>query len=386
MKQNAPNHLSINLDIDTSFKPIKFFDRVPLSKSIKGLFIGLILLIVPIMSYYGSGNSSIITEDIYLEHQASSFFYIFPLVGLIFIIANLSLFFQKKEIFIDHQNVSVKYFGLLSYQTPFVEPIANYLGIRYRSRIFKYGFFVKTHHVIELLHEDTRKTIPLYIGKNTRNIRHRWQKIAQDLSMPAITRISDGYKLLNYNDLEKPLVELVNEGKITHRFNPNEKQPKDIYVKEKKDKTLLVIKNIPRESGAFLVASVIELFCCFIILLAPRVSFISDDSVLVRELLILTTAIMVFALPLLMILRRQALIIYQDKICFICKFPWFYFKNVTFDKNTINAVDVIYREAEDIYFVAMTYKHKTVHLGKGCNVATLRWLNAYIVENIVNRK
>ena len=385
MKQNSPNHLSVSLDIDTSSLPITFFDRIPTIKMIKGVVLSMIImLIAPMVRYFYDSENNIITDDIYNEPQSEAFFYILPLIGFLFLIANLATFFQKRKIVIDEKNVTVYNRTLTGTQDVFVEPISNYIGVRYRGRIFKYGFFVKVQQVIELLNEDSSKTIPIYIGSNTKGIRQRWQKIAKDFNMPTVTRTADGYKILNYNDLLKPIAALVQEGKIKNDFDSNLKKPNIFALEENSNKKTLIINKMTRESGAFLVASIVMMFSFLLFLFLLRIDFNFPNALLAKKVLLALNVIIIFVVPVIMILRRQGIILEQDKIQTIFKLPFVSLKTARFDKDEINAVDVVYREIENAYFVAITSKDKTVHLGKGCDAVSLKWLNNFIIKNIIN--
>ena len=108
--------------------------------------------------------------------------------------------------------------------------------MRFRVEFFQFGIVNKNRYIIELLHDDPAKIVPLYISTKDKDIRKIWEYYAKKLKMPAVMSTDEGEVYRSIEDLNKPLLTMAAEGLIKDDFNPDSSLPKTIACARKKIK------------------------------------------------------------------------------------------------------------------------------------------------------
>ena len=105
-------------------------------------------------------------------------------VGLAFSMVLAAI--RYKKIHFDGDFVRIIIRPALSSKIRITVPLYLYEGVQFRTEFVQLGLINRTKYIIELLHKDDRKTIPLYISTSGKNIRKIWEHYAKELRLPAI--------------------------------------------------------------------------------------------------------------------------------------------------------------------------------------------------------
>ncbi len=136
----------------------------------------------------------------------------FGLIGMAnLVLGLLSWRFEKSMLFTGH-DVQVKTRGLLG-RREWREPLANFRGVRlheHHSRDQGVGTIAstKTYHVIELVHDSPRRTLPLYVRRGAESPRDIQEAFARRFDLPALAPDSGGDAARSVDALNTPISDL----------------------------------------------------------------------------------------------------------------------------------------------------------------------------------
>ena len=97
--------------------------------------------------------------------------------------------------------------GVFGENELFREFLRNYEGVRLRMEFFQFGILNKNKYIVELVHRDPEKTIPLYISTDGTGIYQIWYYYAKRLNMPTVIDTDEGTVKREVPELDKSLKE-----------------------------------------------------------------------------------------------------------------------------------------------------------------------------------
>ena len=253
--------------------------------------------------------------------------------------------------------------------------------MRFRVEFFQFGILSKNRYIIELLHEDPAKTVPLYISTKDKDIRKIWERYAKILKMPAVMSTDEGDIYRSIEDLDKPLLQMAAEGLIKDEFDASQPRPRSIACARKKDKIVVKSRKIVWDAFNWLFT-----VCCFALLFAaivnyPRIAerFSQKPAFILMGIL----GVLIIA-AIWILLRKDKLVIKKDKIVHIHKFMLFSRKHDEIGKKEIEEIDVTLNPVTGRYFVALISDDKNIIFGKKLPIEDLRWVKKFLVHEIIS--
>ena len=149
---------------------------------------------------------------------------LFPLVGLGLVGWSLCTLLSKREAVFGRDGVEVfarSPFGAESWRQDY----SAFKGVLHREHRVKRKSGSTTYQIIELLHEDPDRTLPLLVEASRKMPREAWERYAKWLDLPALTDSGDGLVARDSADLDKSVRELAAEGKVALHLEAAEGPP-----------------------------------------------------------------------------------------------------------------------------------------------------------------
>lgn len=161
---------------------------------------------LPLVAQIGSGPSA-----------ALIFAALFPVIGLGMIAWSLYTLLSKREALFGRDGVEVV--G----RTPVArekwwQPYSSYKGVLHREHVVNRKNGSTTYQIVELLHDEPGKTLPLLVEASRKMPREAWERYAKWLDLPALEETAGGVITRDHGDLDKSVRELAAEGKIAPRL------------------------------------------------------------------------------------------------------------------------------------------------------------------------
>jgi hypothetical protein len=148
-----------------------------------------------------------------LSRPENWLFLLFPVIGVGILLYGLHLLLWRKTVALDGLFVAVAERGLLGHKS-WQEPLTAYRGVLSRSRRVQTKNSSYTLYLVELLHGDAKRTINLYTARRQDGWRAKWEAYARWLKLPALEQGEGGVVARETEDLDKPIAELIDEGKV----------------------------------------------------------------------------------------------------------------------------------------------------------------------------
>ncbi len=148
-----------------------------------------------------------------LSRPENWLFLLFPVFGLGILLYGLHLLLWRKTVTLDGLFVAVGERGLFGSRS-WQEPLTAYRGVLSRSRRVQTKNSSYTLYLVELLHGDPKRTINLYTARRQEGWRAKWEAYARWLKLPALEQGESGVVARDVEDLDKPVAELIDEGKV----------------------------------------------------------------------------------------------------------------------------------------------------------------------------
>lgn len=170
-------------------------------------------------------------------------FLLFPAIAVGLLLFGLRLLRWRKTITFDDLFVSVEERGLFSTET-WQEPRTAYEGVLSHSRRVRTKNRSYTLYMVELAHPDRRRSINLYTSRSERDWRQKWEDYARWLKLPALRQGADGLVARDTEDLDKPVAELIREGKLEVDYELLQERAEGLAVDIEGD-TIVVTRTGP---------------------------------------------------------------------------------------------------------------------------------------------
>lgn len=384
MTNDYPTHFSYNYEIDLDKVPARKTDRVSLHVLLPGIFLGALLIIIGAYELFDGFISSKTAFDGLISNSNSSTLLspvIFDLVviaiGLGIVISLISSYIQYKKVFFDGSVFIITHRPLWGNKKVITESLTNYEGIRVRSEFFQFGFLNRNRYIIELLHADKEKIIPLYISIKNKNLTTLIKNFAEKLGKPIIVLRGGDYVHRSIDEFSKSLVDLdmTIDG---YSLDLGDYTPKSLSYVRKNDKTIIKVKNFLWDAYSFLSILVILIlgFVLFaLIVRSPEFNIITIVAYSFASLGILISFLSLF--------RRDKIIIKPEKVIVHHKFLGFSKKHNEMMKKDIKSVEVTTYPATGRSFLTISSEKEDMIFGKKVPIDDLIWVRALVIKEIL---
>ncbi len=193
---------------------------------------------------------TVFTWNIFSEVRREELFVLlfavpFSLIGLGLALNGIATLRHKRRATFRSDGVEVegrRFWGAESWYQPYTA----FKGVLHREKVVKTKRSSTTYQIIELLHDDPGKCVLLYVKPTTKLPRERWEGYAKLLKLPALEAGVAGVVERDHGDLDKSLRKLVEEGKVTHAFDPDADAPRGLYVERRDADSLKVVITVGR--------------------------------------------------------------------------------------------------------------------------------------------
>lgn len=305
------------------------------------------------------------------------------ILGVSIAVKMVAAFIRYKKIHFDGDFVRITIRPLLGAKILITEPLYLYKGVRLRTEFLQLGLINKTRYIIELVHKDIEKTIPLYISTSKNNIRKIWESYAKSFRLPAIIVTENDMILKDYHDLDLSIKEQAQKFGWQKDFIQKEPAPHSISLKHSGDKTIIKINRAGIDAY-----SIIGWICLFVFAFLTVYAGKNNEyfsAVTSAEIMIAAyiSAAFVIFYSIMALFRKDKLVIKKDKIVLLHKFIMFSAKNDELQRDKIEAVEVSSNPASGRSFISLISDDKTLVFGKKLPLRDLRWLQHYIISELI---
>ena len=167
------------------------------------------------------------------------------LIGLSIIGWATTLLFRRHIAVLSDDGVEVTQRSLFGAKA-WYEPYRAYKGVLRRKVVVRTKNSSRTYQVIELLHEDRDKCVPLFIRQTKEQPRSQWEGYAERLELPALEIEDGGLSARQHDELDKSLRERVADGAVSHAFDPDERPPAGLEVTRDHADSFTIAITAPR--------------------------------------------------------------------------------------------------------------------------------------------
>jgi len=367
MNTAYPNHFSYNFKLPLSKIPTKQMDRFSISVMLIGMIFGIMLAALGIYDLQNC-HTNFEYESIL---NINLFDIVLIIIGIGIITKIIAQCFKFKKIYYDGKNITVLSHSGIHSSSSFRESIKNYIGVRFRIEFLAFGFINRNRYIVELIHPNPQKIVPLYISTHNYNIRKYWEGYARAFNLPAMIETDEGITIRQIEDLGKSVKEMSNAWKLKEKFNPQSPVPSSLIVKRKDRKIIIKIKN--RLWDAYTIIGIIFTF------LAATFSVIG--FCLFNNFSITFGSAILTIVAVASLLNKEKLVLKKYKIVNVHKFIFSYKKD-EIDKTNIEAVDVTINPATGRHYIAIISDEKTIIFGKKLPIGDLRWLKNFLLYEL----
>ena len=393
MNRTTQKYFSHSYELNVEHIPTKASDRLAFRITLPGMLLGLVFIAIGVFDYLFRNNKGanlseselVFDETLVAKSFLNPTFFDFVIVaiGVWTVLAVLASYIRYRKIKFDGNEVEVINRPAVGTKYGFKEDIKNFEGVLFRVEFFQFGIFNKNRYILELAHIDPKKNIPLYISISGKDIRKKWKKYAKTLSLPALIVTNEGVKSFDVNDLNKPLIALVKEGKIDTNFDIDNELPPAIVCAKKKDKTVVKVKkflwdeyNIISWMGIIVFGS---LLCASIYNNPFSFDNIEEQMFSVFHVILFLGLIA----SVIVLFRKDKIVIKKQKLIIIHKFVFFSRKKYEVDKDKIESIEVVYSPMTERDFLIITSDDKPLVFGKKLPYRSLNWVRKFLIKEIV---
>ena len=386
MSNIEPCHYSHNFILKTNREPAHATDRFSRPILILSFFSGLLFALLGGICLLNISPENLTNSNtqLFTNVLASSAFVAPESLGLLSLCIALGIFYAVFIRFFCHKDITFTgdKFIVTDYRFghaphSFEEPLYNYLGVRLRVEFYQFGILTKNKFIIELLHKDPEKTIPLYISMRSRSIRRRWKEYAQFFRMPALKISDKGMVSYNAKNLER-----------SYKLNAKEWHlPKNFFAGWEKP-SYIILRT--RQSGEKMIKIRNALATLAIILLGSLAVY----ALMMKDIVLAHIPFYIFATCLCAvaaIIIYSALTLFSSDIIILAKNKIILFKKTLFVRTCrgiihipdVKGVDINYVANLDRYCLAVVSNQETLIFGQKMPVKDLRWLRALLINEFV---
>ena len=393
MNSRPIRHFSSRFCLDLNKIPCKAVDRYSVWTALIFFLLASVLVFVGVYEFLNGARltDSEVAEFMKKEGLTAPIPLMSPtFFDVIIVIMGLGLAFSMilaviryKKINFDGDFVRIIIRPALSSKIRITEPLYLYEGVRLRTEFLQFGLINRTKYIIELLHKDDLKTIPLYISMSGKNIRKIWGNYAKELHLPAIMTSDSGAVVKHYNDLDLPLKELILSGKIPYPAKVDATKPKSLWVAEKNGNIIIKIKHFLFDAYNIIAGFILAGFAAAVFFIYDQhedLSLYFSENALYA---VYITSSLFILYCLFIVSKRDKLIIKPDKVVLFHRFVFFNIKSEEIFKDKIEEVDVVCNPASGRSFIEIISADKSIIIGKKMPLADLRWLKQYIINELI---
>lgn len=378
MKLQSLQYFSHSFKLDFSHESIRLTDKTPRHLVYFGLFFSFLFIFfgfyelfsnMPEEKFILDQMPSTTTKVIYSSILSPMVFdFAIILLGLFAVFRlTISMLRYRKIIFADGK-FSITYRAASGSKNTFTEKLVKYMGVGCRVEFFQCGFVTKNRYVIELIHKDYKKNIPLYISTSQKNIRKIWEQYAKTLNMPAIESTDNGVEIRQVKDLDKSIIVQHEEGLIVDSYDQYEYLPWAITYTRKRDKIVLKARKFWLDVFSIFFMTLVLIACSFLVLFD-----------------LFFVAFIVFAISTWFFCRREKLVIKKNKLVKVNKYMLFSTKENEMEKKDIKNIDVTFNPLTNRYFVAIYSDSNIIVFAKKMPLKDLRWVRKFLIHEIVRK-
>ncbi len=375
------NHLSHNFKLNIDKLPTAKTDKFPTFLVVLGALLSVTLIFLGLADWLFAHDSSLFKS---LEHSHETgllplwlFDVILCLMGFVILAVLIVKKIQYKKIALSKNNVKIIQRIIGKGKIQIVEPLKNYVGVRYRIEFMQYGILTKNRYIVELLHKDAQKTIPLYISFSDKDFRSIAKKYALALKKTLITLTPENVMPIEAKNLNKPLVQLLKENIVQDTYDRYEKLPKTLCFLKKDDKVILKIKKVLTDIYNFIEAMAVLVLFLLIMAFYPMLANIFGTPLMMGWLTLMVLGLIwVF----LAFTSKEKVVIKQHKIIHIKKCMGFSRKSSELLKKDIEAIIVAYSPQTNRHYVALYTDTKVMVVGKKLKLEELQWIAKFLIH------
>ncbi len=390
MRRKLPRHLSYDYQLKLDEVPTKQADRMPLKVVMPGILLGLLMTVLGCLELAGGmydpdSLAYALDPDIrppLFSHTAVDA--VFIILGLGVVIGSVVSHIRYKKIFFNGKTFSVDLRGVFGENELFREFLRNYSGVRLRMEFFQFGILNKNKYIIELVHRDPAKCIPLYISTDGTGIYQIWYYYAKRLNVPTILDTDEGTVVKEVSELDKNLKEYLDDRGLDSVYEEEGKTPKDITLIKKEDRT--VIRGQKTFWDIFSLLGAFWLFFYLLVLAGAaynytRIVEMSGSPLLTAVFFVLAVLLAVFFIGLMF--KKDKIVIKDGRLIMVHKILFVSRKEYA-ELNRIRDIQVVYNPASDRYYLAVITDDNMLAFGKSMPIEDLQWVRDFIIYTAIH--
>ena len=393
MKFNAPDHFSHSFEIRLENLPTKKSDRIALSILYPGLLFGAMLVLLGLYEFFNGFRGAPSSFDMVGSDAAMAdtfmkpwmFDWVIVALGTWIVVSLIFSYIRYKKIFLSKDSVEIIHRPVWGKKQRVKEKLQNYEGVRFRIEFFQFGFLNKNKYIIELYHKNKNKIAPLYISTSDKKIRRMWEYYAKGLNLPAIFMTDEGMAVRNVEDLDKSLQDLAKAGLIENKYDDRAPLPPSLALVRKRDKTVIKSRKFVWDAYNFISWFGIGLFGVFLLCSALSDEFGLNITDTVWKNALYGCGVLLILLAVWLLCRKDKIVIKPHKIIIVHKFMLHSRKDNELNKADIESVDVNFDPSTDRYFLSISSDCKTMIFGKKLPLEDLKWVRAFLINDIIRK-
>ena len=385
MRKRLPRHLSYDYQLKLDEVPTKQADRLPLKVVMPAIIIGLFMALLACFElangmYSTEGWAYTLDENTrppLFSHTTVDT--AFVILGIGIIISAIVAHMRYKKIFFNGKTFSVDMKGVFGENELFKEFLRNYDGVRLRMEFFQFGILNKNKYIVELLHRDPDKTIPLYISTDATGIYQIWYYYAKRLNMPTVMDTDEGTVVREVSELDKSLREYLFAKGMTDLYCSQPKAPQDIVCLQKPDRTIIRPKkmfwSILSLLGAF------WLFFYLLVLTGALLNYSKVERMIgspIQTLIFFAVTIGLALFFIGLMFKKDKIVLKDGKLILVHKILFLSGKEYV-NLSQIRDIQVVFNPAANRYYLAIITDDKMLAFGKSTPIEGLQWTRDFII-------
>ncbi len=320
----------------------------------------------------------------YIPHISPNLFdFVLFMMGFCLLISMIFAIIRYKKIDFDGDFIRIIIRPALGSKIRITEPIYLYEGISFRTEFLQYGLINRTKYIIELVHKDKNKIVPLYISTSNKNIRNICESYAKKLHLPVLIYTNNGIIKKSYKDLDLSIKELALKEKIPYSKSIDSQKPNSISVEKENENTIIKIHNIFFDAYNIICSIFLILFSIGLFYAIRQHELLSIYFSKTALLSVYFIGFMIVFFSLILVCKKDKLII-TDKECILFHNYSFYSVFVNkISKDKIEEVEIVYNPASGRSYIAVISDENTLILGKKLPMNDSCWLKQFIICELI---
>ncbi len=372
----AKEYYSYNFEMKLNENEGVEVDRKPLFLFSLGIVFSVLLILLGVFELFGIGQSQ---EKIFvgLEPSSNVNFIMSPIIfDVIIIIIGFFSFckllfsaLKYRKIVFNDGKVILSENNIYGQKRSCIEDVNKYLGVLTRVEFIHIGFIAKNRYIIELIHKDYKKNVPLYISTSSKGLRAKWIEYAKVLKLDCIDEKEGELEFVTVKNMNKSIIEQVKDGSVVDEYDRYEYLPKTIDYVRKRDKFILKAKKFWFDIFNAFLSIVVLLACVFAIVF----------KLYVAVFVVLLVSSFLFA-------KKDKLVIKKLKLVKVDKYTFFNKKVTEIQKKDIKSVDIEYNPTTNRNYIAIYSDDNVIVFAKKMPLKDLKWLKKFLINQITRNK